>query len=237
MRRWRRWRRSASGRTYPRRQARAARRAPRIDPRMESGGARHERRRAAARSRVRAARRSLRSRDQHGRAHGGAARFLAALPDAVSTEFGNAAREQGIDEELLYGIARQESRFAADIVSSAGAVGLMQLMPGTARWVAKQLDRRRLLAVAHRQCRPQHAVRRVLFQILAGPPRSAAGACRRRLQCRTGPRAVVAAGDRIARRRDLGRDDSVQRDARLREAGAGQHDGLRACARPTVRRR
>jgi soluble lytic murein transglycosylase len=55
------------------------------------------------------------------------------------TEFGNAAREQGIDEELLYGIARQESRFAADIVSSAGAVGLMQLMPGTARWVAKQL--------------------------------------------------------------------------------------------------
>ena len=56
-------------------------------------------------------------------------------------EFGTAAREQGIDEELLYGIARQESRFVADIVSSAGAVGLMQLMPGTARWVAKQLDR------------------------------------------------------------------------------------------------
>jgi peptidoglycan lytic transglycosylase len=54
-------------------------------------------------------------------------------------EFGNAAREQGIDEELLYGIARQESRFVADIVSSAGAVGLMQLMPATARWVAKQL--------------------------------------------------------------------------------------------------
>ena len=55
------------------------------------------------------------------------------------TQFANAAREQGIDEELLYGIARQESRFVADIVSSAGAVGLMQLMPGTARWVAKQL--------------------------------------------------------------------------------------------------
>jgi soluble lytic murein transglycosylase len=55
------------------------------------------------------------------------------------TEFRNAAREQGIDEELLYGIARQESRFVSDIVSSAGAVGLMQLMPGTARWVAKQL--------------------------------------------------------------------------------------------------
>ena len=42
---------------------------------------------------------------------------------------------------MLYGIARQESRFIPDIVSSAGAVGLMQLMPGTARWVAKQLAR------------------------------------------------------------------------------------------------
>lgn len=54
-------------------------------------------------------------------------------------EFAAASREQGLDEELLYGIARQESRFVADIVSSAGAVGLMQLMPRTARWVAKQL--------------------------------------------------------------------------------------------------
>ena len=54
-------------------------------------------------------------------------------------QFAAAAREQGIDEELLYGIARQESRFVSDIVSSAGAVGLMQLMPGTARWVSKHL--------------------------------------------------------------------------------------------------
>ena len=57
------------------------------------------------------------------------------------SEFGAAARDHSIDEELLYAIARQESRFAPDIVSSAGAVGLMQLMPGTARWVAKQLAR------------------------------------------------------------------------------------------------
>jgi soluble lytic murein transglycosylase len=55
------------------------------------------------------------------------------------TEFSTASHEQGVDEELLYGIARQESRFVSDIVSSAGAIGLMQLMPGTARWVAKQL--------------------------------------------------------------------------------------------------
>ena len=55
-------------------------------------------------------------------------------------QFAAAAREQGLDEELLYGIARQESRFVADIVSSAGAVGLMQLMPATARWVARKLE-------------------------------------------------------------------------------------------------
>jgi soluble lytic murein transglycosylase len=63
-------------------------------------------------------------------------RYLAPYRD----EFAAAAKEQGIDVELLYGIARQESRFVSDIVSSAGAVGLMQLMPATARWVAKKLS-------------------------------------------------------------------------------------------------
>ncbi len=55
--------------------------------------------------------------------------------------FTAAARGQDADPALLYGVARQESRFAPDIVSAAGAVGLMQLMPPTARWVAKQLGR------------------------------------------------------------------------------------------------
>ena len=50
-------------------------------------------------------------------------------------QFSAAARDHAVDEALLFGIARQESRFVADIVSSAGAVGLMQLMPATARWV------------------------------------------------------------------------------------------------------
>jgi soluble lytic murein transglycosylase len=53
--------------------------------------------------------------------------------------FADAAKQQDVDVALLYGIARQESRFVPDIVSSAGAVGLMQLMPGTARWVARKL--------------------------------------------------------------------------------------------------
>jgi len=56
-------------------------------------------------------------------------------------DFEGAAKVHDVDIAMLYAIARQESRFTADIVSSAGAVGLMQLMPGTARWVAKQLSR------------------------------------------------------------------------------------------------
>jgi len=53
-------------------------------------------------------------------------------------EIGDAAREARLDEAWVFGLARQESRFVADIVSSAGAVGIMQLMPSTAKWVARQ---------------------------------------------------------------------------------------------------
>jgi len=55
--------------------------------------------------------------------------------------FSAAARDNGVEEAMLLGIARQESRFTPQIVSSAGAVGLMQLMPATAKWVAKQSGR------------------------------------------------------------------------------------------------
>jgi soluble lytic murein transglycosylase len=46
------------------------------------------------------------------------------------------ARRHGLDPYLVAGLIRQESRFEFDAVSSAGAVGLMQLMPGTARRLA-----------------------------------------------------------------------------------------------------
>ena len=51
------------------------------------------------------------------------------------------AREQGVDPAWVYGLIRQESRFVAAARSSVGAAGLMQIMPGTARWVARQLGR------------------------------------------------------------------------------------------------
>lgn len=49
------------------------------------------------------------------------------------------AREMNVDEALLYGLVRQESRFVPTARSSAGAAGLMQIMPGTARWVASRM--------------------------------------------------------------------------------------------------
>ena len=47
--------------------------------------------------------------------------------------------EVGLDPAYVFGLMRQESRFIADIKSSAGASGLMQLMPATAKWTAKEI--------------------------------------------------------------------------------------------------
>jgi len=44
-----------------------------------------------------------------------------------------------VDRALLYGVMRQESKFVPQVVSNAGARGLMQLMPATARSMAMQL--------------------------------------------------------------------------------------------------
>ena len=43
------------------------------------------------------------------------------------------------DPAWVYGLIRQESRFIMDAKSVVGASGLMQLMPATARWVAKKI--------------------------------------------------------------------------------------------------
>jgi soluble lytic murein transglycosylase len=49
------------------------------------------------------------------------------------------ARARGLDPFFVAGLIRQESLFHNSIRSSAGAVGLMQLMPGTAQEVARSM--------------------------------------------------------------------------------------------------
>lgn len=48
-------------------------------------------------------------------------------------------KENALDEAWVYGLIRQESRFIGVARSSAGASGLMQVMPATAKWIAKRL--------------------------------------------------------------------------------------------------
>ena len=51
----------------------------------------------------------------------------------------NAQQEQ-INPLLVISVMRKESSFAPEVRSWAGAVGLMQLLPNTARWVSQQTD-------------------------------------------------------------------------------------------------
>jgi len=49
------------------------------------------------------------------------------------------ASDYAVEREFIYGVMRRESRFITDIRSHAGAVGLMQLMPATAKQMGKEL--------------------------------------------------------------------------------------------------
>lgn len=50
-----------------------------------------------------------------------------------------AAEQSGIAAPWIYGVMRKESAFKADATSSAGALGLLQMMPGTAAMTARAL--------------------------------------------------------------------------------------------------
>ena len=66
-------------------------------------------------------------------------RFLAPHRDTLR----NILKQQELDEAWVYGLIRQESRFVSDARSSAGAMGLMQLMPATAKWASKKVGIRK----------------------------------------------------------------------------------------------
>jgi soluble lytic murein transglycosylase len=50
-----------------------------------------------------------------------------------------ATRPMGLDKAWVYGLIRQESRFIRSARSQVGASGLMQIMPGTATYVARKI--------------------------------------------------------------------------------------------------
>jgi len=62
-------------------------------------------------------------------------RYLAPFREYVDPK----AREVGLDNGWVYGLMRQESRFVMNAKSTVGASGLMQVMPATAKWVAKKI--------------------------------------------------------------------------------------------------
>ncbi|WP_251864354.1 lytic transglycosylase domain-containing protein [Achromobacter sp. Marseille-Q4962] len=62
-------------------------------------------------------------------------RFIAPFEGRVAAK----ANAIALDPAWVYGLIRQESRFITDARSHVGASGLMQLMPATAKWVAKKI--------------------------------------------------------------------------------------------------
>mgnify|MGYP000023048447 FL=1 len=51
-----------------------------------------------------------------------------------------AAQENKVSPSLVAGVILAESKFKEDAKSAPGAIGLMQLMPDTAHWIAEQLN-------------------------------------------------------------------------------------------------
>jgi len=62
-------------------------------------------------------------------------------PQPYDREVRSAATLTQLPEELIYGVLRQESLYRPDAISSAGARGLLQLLPETARRTAQQWKR------------------------------------------------------------------------------------------------
>jgi len=59
-------------------------------------------------------------------------------PRPYDAEVRRSAQLTGLPQALIYAIIRQESLYRADAASSAGALGLMQLLPSTAKTTARR---------------------------------------------------------------------------------------------------
>lgn len=88
----------------------------------------------------------------------GLERLRLEYPLAYWTPVKTLAGELKQDPYFLLAVARQESTFRAGIVSSAGATGVLQVMPDTAKWLAGKDDRVSADLVANLKS-PQNSLR------------------------------------------------------------------------------
>ncbi|MDP9191416.1 MAG: lytic transglycosylase domain-containing protein [Acidobacteriota bacterium] len=56
-------------------------------------------------------------------------------PRELAAAIQDASRQHGVDPRLVAAVARRESAWRANVVSNKGAIGIMQLMPETARYL------------------------------------------------------------------------------------------------------
>ncbi|MEO6202937.1 MAG: lytic transglycosylase domain-containing protein, partial [Nitrospirales bacterium] len=73
-----------------------------------------------------------------GQLHSSSAAWLGAFPMGYQRVIQSFAPKQ-VDPFLVAGLIREESLYSARVVSPVGAIGLMQLMPETAKRVGRQL--------------------------------------------------------------------------------------------------
>lgn len=74
-------------------------------------------------------------------------------PPAYAQAVRVGAKRHGVEPALVWSVMRTESHFRDDAASPAGARGLMQLMPATARAIARKVPQAR--DHAHRLCEPE----------------------------------------------------------------------------------
>ena len=73
------------------------------------------------------------------RAGGGTVAPAPASTDAIASSLHNQSVSHRVDPSLVKAVAWQESGWRQDVVSVAGAIGVMQVMPDTARYVNRSL--------------------------------------------------------------------------------------------------